>query len=109
MLKHFSEARIYIGISLSDGISTSLLEAMATGCYPIQTSTSCANEVLPVHGGTLVGLDQPKDLSIAVISALSDPIRIDQAAQDNYATISEYYSSLYINQVSKSFYDLSEQ
>ena len=43
MLRHFSESRIYIGISLSDGISTSLLEAMATGCYPIQTGTSCAS------------------------------------------------------------------
>ena len=44
MLKHFSEAKVYIGISLSDGISTSLLEAMAMGAFPIQTNTSCAEE-----------------------------------------------------------------
>jgi hypothetical protein len=40
----FDSARIYIGCSISDGISTSFLEALVSGAYPIQTSTSCANE-----------------------------------------------------------------
>lgn len=46
MLDLFASARIYIGISLSDGISTSLLEAIAMGAYPIQTSTACVSEWL---------------------------------------------------------------
>ncbi len=44
MLDLFASARIYVGISLSDGISTSLLEALAMGAYPIQTSTACVGE-----------------------------------------------------------------
>ncbi len=44
MLILFSESLISIGISLSDGISTSMLEALAMGSYPVQTSTSCASE-----------------------------------------------------------------
>ena len=44
MLDLFASARIYIGISLSDGISTSLLESLVMGCYPIQTSTACVDE-----------------------------------------------------------------
>ncbi len=44
MLDLFASARIYIGISLSDGISTSLLEAMAMGAFPIQTSTACVDD-----------------------------------------------------------------
>ena len=44
MLDLFASARIYIGISLSDGISTSLLEAMAMGAFPIQSSTACVDE-----------------------------------------------------------------
>jgi glycosyltransferase involved in cell wall biosynthesis len=44
MLDLFASARIYVGISLSDGISTSLLEAMAMGAFPIQTSTACIDE-----------------------------------------------------------------
>lgn len=44
MIQIFSKARIYIGHSLSDGISTSFLEALATGAYPIQTNTACISE-----------------------------------------------------------------
>lgn len=44
MLQWFSRAKIYIGISESDGISTSLLEAMAMGAIPVQTATSCCDE-----------------------------------------------------------------
>lgn len=44
MMTYFQEAKIYLGVSLSDGISTSMLEALASGCFPIQTSTSCAEE-----------------------------------------------------------------
>jgi hypothetical protein len=40
----FVNSRIYIGCSISDGISTSFLEALTKGVYPIQTSSSCAGE-----------------------------------------------------------------
>lgn len=40
----FSRALIYVGISLSDGISTSLTEAMAMGAFPVQTDTACTAE-----------------------------------------------------------------
>jgi hypothetical protein len=40
----FADSRIYIGASKSDGISTSFLEALTLGAYPIQTNTSCGNE-----------------------------------------------------------------
>ena len=35
---------IYIGASKSDGISTTFLEALVAGAYPVQTDTSCASE-----------------------------------------------------------------
>ena len=44
MLELFSTARLYVGLSLSDGISTSLLEAMAMGAFPVQTSTACVDD-----------------------------------------------------------------
>ena len=40
----FANSRIYIGCSISDGISTSFLEALTKGVFPIQTNTSCAEE-----------------------------------------------------------------
>lgn len=40
----FRTSIIYVGYSLSDGILTSRLEAMAIGAIPIQTCTYCADE-----------------------------------------------------------------
>jgi len=44
MLELMGRARIYLGVSRTDGISTSLLESIARGAFPIQSVTSCANE-----------------------------------------------------------------
>ena len=44
ILDYLSKSRIYIGASKSDGISTSFLEALCLGAFPIQTDTSCASE-----------------------------------------------------------------
>jgi glycosyltransferase involved in cell wall biosynthesis len=57
MLEEFSQSRIYIGASKSDGVSTSFLEALATGAFPIQTSTSCAGEW--VDSGARAGIVNP--------------------------------------------------
>jgi hypothetical protein len=43
MLEHFRSSKLYLGVSLSDGISTSLLEALVAGCVPIQTFTACTD------------------------------------------------------------------
>ncbi len=39
-----SRSRANIGFSKSDGISTSLLEAMTMGAFPIETGTACASD-----------------------------------------------------------------
>ena len=44
MLRLHGRARVSIAISIGDGISTALLEAMAMGSFPIQTCTACADE-----------------------------------------------------------------
>ena len=49
----FMESAAYVGVSLSDGISTSMLEAMAFGAIPVQTATSCCNEWFESSGVAL--------------------------------------------------------
>jgi hypothetical protein len=44
VLEMFARSKIYVGLSESDGISTSMLEAMAMGAIPVQTSTACCDE-----------------------------------------------------------------
>jgi len=106
MLRHFSEARIYIGISLSDGISTSLLEAMATGCYPIQTSTSCANEWLTKDSGSIVNLDPEETIQDALIDALTSDEKIDKAALCNIQAIHDSANFKTVKSTSQGFYNL---
>ena len=107
MLQRFSEARIYIGISLSDGISTSLLEAMATGCYPIQTNTSCANEwQSDINSIRIVPLEA-QSIARELIDVLDSDQIIDEAAVKNFFQIKLTCSSAMILAVSKEFYSIS--
>lgn len=105
MLKHFAEARVYIGISLSDGISTSLLEAMATGCYPIQTNTSCANEWLVEYSGSIVSPHNPALLSQLLVKILPNKELLDTAATSNVSLINQNGTSEIIERQSKLFYN----
>jgi glycosyltransferase involved in cell wall biosynthesis len=107
MLKHFSEARVYIGISLSDGISTSLLEAMATGCYPIQTNTSCANEWINESSGSIVGSFSIQSVTDVIIYALNSDITVDQAKLINKQKISETASWDSVVSTAKEFYSVA--
>jgi glycosyltransferase involved in cell wall biosynthesis len=104
MLKHFSEARVYIGISLSDGISTSLLEAMATGCYPIQSDTSCANEWLTSNSSSIVSSGSIELISKALESALCDDRLVDEISEINLKTIDNLASIQYVRTVALDFY-----
>jgi glycosyltransferase involved in cell wall biosynthesis len=104
MLKHFSEARVYIGISLSDGISTSLLEAMATGCYPIQTNTSCATEWISENSGLIVEPFKPLGLAAAIRSTLISDQKVDEAQLINEDIIHTSASIRKIQELAQAFY-----
>jgi glycosyltransferase involved in cell wall biosynthesis len=72
MLDLFASARIYIGISLSDGISTSLLEAMAMGAYPIQTSTACVDDWFdPLKNGVRLESIIASEVSVSIRSVVN--------------------------------------
>lgn len=105
MLIHFSEAKVYIGLSLSDGISTSLLEAMATGCYPIQTNTSCANEWVSAESRSIVKLDRHCEISDTIKFALTDDTHVDISSQRNYEFVQKYASSAAVSLVAVGFYN----
>lgn len=105
MLKHFSEARVYIGISLSDGISTSLLEAMATGCYPIQTDTSCANEWLNAISGSIVMHNSVESITNALVKAIQADDFVDHAAESNSEVTLKRVNNKAITPISEKFYD----
>jgi glycosyltransferase involved in cell wall biosynthesis len=87
MLKKYGQARVYLGLSISDAISTSLLEAMVMGAFPIQSCTACADEwIVNGQSGLIV---PPEDVDIienALRKALTDDALVNQAALLNKET-----------------------
>ena len=82
MLELFRQAAVYVGFSRSDGISTSFLEALACGAYPLQTTTACIDEWAD-RGAVFSPLDvRDPDAAVGeLIRVLSDPeMRTDAAA-----------------------------
>jgi glycosyltransferase involved in cell wall biosynthesis len=106
MLNLFGKARAYVGVSLSDGISTSLLEAMAMGAYPIQTNTSCAEEWIEDGiTGKLIGPNQ-EEVKNSILHALNNDSLVDQASVVNRQKIEAKCNEEQIKLKSLKFYGL---
>jgi glycosyltransferase involved in cell wall biosynthesis len=87
MLEYFGKSRIYIGLSISDGISTSLLEAMVMGAFPIQSNTACADEwIINGRSGFIVPPEDPQLIADAIKKAIKDDNLVDDAVESNYDT-----------------------
>jgi glycosyltransferase involved in cell wall biosynthesis len=85
ILKLHGEARISIGLSISDAISTSLLEAVVMGSFPIQSWTSCGNEwIEDGKTGILVPPDDPDVVENAIRKALTNDNLVNNAAEINW-------------------------
>jgi glycosyltransferase involved in cell wall biosynthesis len=93
LMEYFRKSRIYIGMSISDGLSTSMVEAMSNGTFPIQSENSAASEFIE-DGTTGIILD-PWDIDgikNAIHRSLNDDLLVDKAAIMNAETINLQYS-----------------
>lgn len=87
ILKLHGQARISIGLSISDAISTSLLEAIVMGSFPIQSWTSCGNEwIEDGKTGILTSPEDPDIVEKAIRRALFDDDLVNIAAAENWKT-----------------------
>lgn len=90
ILKLHGMARISIGLSISDAISTSLLEAMVMGSFPIQSYTSCADEwIVDGKSGILVHPDDPDKIAMAIRKAVLEDDLVDNARAINSKVIED--------------------
>jgi glycosyltransferase involved in cell wall biosynthesis len=84
ILRQFGLARLYLGVSISDAISTSVLEAMAMGAFPIQTDTSCCAEwFIPEKSGFAIPVNNFDVICERFERALTDDRLVDEAATVN--------------------------
>jgi glycosyltransferase involved in cell wall biosynthesis len=106
MADKFRNSRVYIGCSKSDGISTSFLEALQHGSYPIQTNTSCASEW--VLKGAVASLINPSaiELTDELVKALQSDELVNHAQDENLKVVLEHLNSAEIFAKSKLFYDI---
>jgi glycosyltransferase involved in cell wall biosynthesis len=85
-------ARISISLSLSDGLCTSFVEAMALGSFPIQSATACADEwVTDGVSGFLVPPEEPEIIAERIRRAVLDDELVDRAAARNLRTVKERF------------------
>lgn len=102
VLEMFAKSKIYVGLSESDGISTSMLEAMAMGAIPVQTSTACCDEWFG-DSGVVVREISVSAVKAAIMKGLvlaEDPLN----AQTNIATIRSRAGAEHVKQIALSFY-----
>jgi hypothetical protein len=93
MLSLHGKARISLGLSISDGISTSFLEALVMGSFPIQSWTACADEwVENGKAGFLVPPEDPEVVEQAIRRALTEDELVNNAAEENYRLAEERLS-----------------
>jgi glycosyltransferase involved in cell wall biosynthesis len=90
ILRMFGKSRLYIGLGISDGISTSLLEAMVMGAFPIQSCTACADEwIIDGKSGFIVPPEDPELVAGAIQKALTDDSLVNLADEINAKTARE--------------------
>jgi glycosyltransferase involved in cell wall biosynthesis len=93
VLQEFCKSRIYIGLSISDGLSTSMVEAMSMGCFPIQSQNSAAGEFL--EDGISGFIVDPWDIDGLVTklsTALRDDDLVNEASRRNIEMLKKKYS-----------------
>src|SRR5262249_11962200 len=106
ILEWYSKARIYLGISISDAISTSALEAMALGAFPIQTNTSCCDEWFEDgKGGFLIPPDNFELICARFAEALSNDPLVANAAVVNWQTVTSRLDATKLAPLVRDFYD----
>ena len=103
VLEMFAISKIYVGLSESDGISTSMLEAMALGAIPVQTSTACCGEWFGDSGVAVHEITVP-----TVKDAIRESLRLADNpanAEKNLETIKTRASAEMVKKVALTFYD----
>lgn len=104
VLELFASAKIYVGLSLSDGISTSLLESMAMGAIPVQTATACCDEWF-ADSGVKVSAITVEKVQQAILAGLK--LAEDQSLSDkNRQIIRNKANAEDVAKIARGFYNL---
>ena len=105
ILAEFGKSRVYLGMSRSDGLSTSFLESIALGAYPIQTNTSCASEIIELGAiGSIVNPDINEVVEI-LLRVFTDEILLAKSRENNLLLASQIHDYSRISSIANTYYE----
>ena len=107
ILKLHGMSRISIGLNISDGISTSFLESLVMGSFPIQSDTGCADEWIECgKSGFLVPPEDPEIIERNIRTALTDDKLVDMATDINWKTARKHLDQKTITKKAQEMYHM---
>lgn len=86
LLRKFGQAKIALGISVTDGIPNTLLEAMLYGAFPIQTNPGKVSEEYVTHkknGWLIEDAENAQEITEAVKQGLTNEALLSEAFEVN--------------------------
>jgi glycosyltransferase involved in cell wall biosynthesis len=84
IIRLMGQARVALGLAISDGVPNAMLEAMTMGAFPIQSDTGATGEWIDSgRNGLMVQPEDVKGVEAALRKALSDDALVDSAAEIN--------------------------
>ena len=106
IMEYHAKARMSIGLSISDSISTSMLEAMVMGSFPVQSNTAVCEEWF-THGetGFSVPPEEPCNIAKIIKQVLTDDVLVDSAAEKNWITAKKRLEFKELKQKAIDFYN----
>lgn len=109
-LVRLGSARAVIGLGISDGISTTLLESMSVGTFPIQGSCSCGSEwIVQNETGILVSPHDIRALAESIRRAVTDDRLVNAAALRNRETVERRWNAAINGEIaSQNYHSLIE-
>jgi len=92
ILAMHGRSRVSLALNNSDGMSSSFMEAVAAGSFPVHSEGSCGYESTPAgRGAIFVSATDPDDVAAAIVRALTDDDLIDRAGPVNERVSAEYF------------------
>ena len=105
------QCNVYVAIPTTEGVSASLLEAMASGCYPVVTDLLANRHwIAPQTNGDLVPVDDVETLTRVLVNLWEQKdifaraaavnlrlVRESASLKDNIASFAHEYQRLVVN------------
>ncbi|MGQ9367398.1 glycosyltransferase [Azospirillum sp. ST 5-10] len=94
VIRRIAGARAVVGVGISDGTPTVMLEAMSVGTFPIQSDTSAADEwLVPGKTGFLVSPHDVAGLARMIVRAATDDALVDGCVAANRRVVEERWNA----------------